>query len=202
MFKRSHLPITHRQEGGITILVALMLLVLLTLAAIGMSRNSFREIVASGTTRQGSMAKNTADSGIEWSIYWMDLNNAPAATGTAKQLADLKVALLLDEGKSGVAKDVSDSTGATSYVAGANPVITMPSIGGTSQTISVGLTRMGKLPITDMSHGIGAGAYSPASGSVPTPAPDLWAVRSDAQITVGGVTFIHAKESWISTPIQ
>jgi hypothetical protein len=34
------------QSGGITILVALMLLVFLTIVAVGMSRNSFREVVA------------------------------------------------------------------------------------------------------------------------------------------------------------
>lgn len=194
--------IDRSQQGGVTILVALMLLVLLTLAAIGMSRNSFREIVASGTIRQGSMARNTADSGLEWSIYWMDLTNLPGATGNAKKLADLKQTLLLDKTKAGVAKDVSDSTGATDYVPGANPVLTMPSVGDTTQTVSIGLTSMGKLPITGMSEGVGAGAFKPASGAISEVQPDLWAVRSDAQVTVGGVTFIHAREAWISTPIQ
>jgi Tfp pilus assembly protein PilX len=40
------------QTGAITIMVALMLLVLLTLSAIGMSRNSFREVVNSAFSRQ------------------------------------------------------------------------------------------------------------------------------------------------------
>ena len=46
------------QRGGITIIVTLMLLVLLTISAVAMSRNAFREVVISGTTRQGSMVRN------------------------------------------------------------------------------------------------------------------------------------------------
>jgi len=61
---------------------------------------------------------------------------------------------------------------------------------------------MGKLPVTDISQGSGSGAFTPASGGPLRQAPDLWAVRSDAQVQQGSVTFIHAKEAWISTPVQ
>jgi hypothetical protein len=68
------------------------------------------------------------------------------------------------------------------------------------------LTRMGKLPITNMSQGVSQGSFTPATGSVPLQAPDLWAVRSDSQITTGtapfAMTFFHAKEAWVSTPAQ
>ena len=197
------------ETGGITILVALMLLVLLTIAAVGMSRNSFREIVTSGFSRQGSMARNVADSGIEWSIHWIDLANGSAAVATdieATKLTNLKKALLMDSTLAGVAKDVNSAsaTAPTDYAAnGTLPTeFQLPHPTGVVQGFTLGLTRMGKLPIADLSQGSGAGAFTPASGGPLNQAPDFWAIRSDAQVQQGNVTFVHAKEVWISTPVQ
>ena len=190
------------QAGGITILVSLMLLVLLTIAAVGMSRNSFREIVTSGFSRQGAMTRNVADSGIEWSIHWIDLENGKLATsGAALQLNTLKTTLLADETLAGIAKDIS--TGGD-YTPGGTlqSDLKLPGPTGVTQGFTLGLTRMGKLPVTDISQGSGSGAFTPASGGPLRQAPDLWAVRSDAQVQQGSVTFIHAKEAWISTPVQ
>jgi hypothetical protein len=190
------------QAGGITILVSLMLLVLLTIAAVGMSRNSFREIVTSGFSRQGAMTRNVADSGIEWSIHWIDLENGKLATsGAALQLNTLKTTLLADETLAGIAKDIS--TGGD-YAPGGTlqSDLKLPGPTGVIQGFTLGLTRMGKLPVTDISQGAGSGAFTPASGGPLRQAPDLWAVRSDAQVQQGSVTFIHAKEAWISTPVQ
>lgn len=189
------------QAGGITILVALMLLVLLTIAAVGMSRNSFREIVTSGFSRQGAMTRNVADSGIEWSIHWIDLENGKVATGTAAQLTTLKTTLLQDDTLAGVAKDLVSGA---DYSPGGSlqTELTLPAPSGITQGFTLGLTRMGKLPITMMSQGSGSGAFTPASGGPLLQAPDLWAVRSDAQVNQGTVTFNHAKEAWISTPVQ
>jgi len=189
------------QAGGITILVALMLLVLLTIAAVGMSRNSFREIVTSGFSRQGAMARNVADSGIEWSIHWIDIENGKVATGDALQVATMKASLLADDTKAGVAKNIN---GGSDYVPGSTlqAGMKLPAPTGITEGFTIGLTRMGKLPITDMSQGSGSGAFTPASGGPLLQAPDLWAVRSDAQVKQGDVTFIHAKEAWISTPVQ
>ena len=197
------------QRGGVTILVTLMLLVLLTIAALGMAKNSFREVVSSGVGRQGAMARNGADSGIEWSIFWMDLNNSSSASGAASNLVALKTALLADSTLAGKAWDVMSGTPATptSYVPGSLSAVTLPSVSSTSgtihtQTFGLGITRMGKLPVADTSQGAGSGAYAPSTGSEAKQAPDLWAIRSDSQVGVAGVTFTHAKEVWISTPVQ
>jgi len=188
------------QDGAITILVALMLLVLLTIASLGMSRNSMREIVSSGFARQGAMARNTADSGIHWSIHWMDYFNAPSATGEAQTLNARKQQLLLDDTLAGVAKDVI--TGAD-YVPGGTVEsgFSLPSPTGTTQGFTLGITRMGKMPMLDSSQGTGAGDFKPAAGGVNRTAPDLWAIRSDAQVVQGGVTFVHAKEGGITTAV-
>jgi Tfp pilus assembly protein PilX len=198
------------ETGGITIVVALMLLVLLTIAAVAMSRNSLRDIVTSGFTRQGAMARNVADSGIEWANYWIDLDNSTTAAGTALQMTNLKAGLLLDPTLSGVAKDVATAslTGPELAPAAYHPGttlqadLTLPSPAGVTQGFTLGLTHMGKLPITMMSQGSGTNAFTPAAGTENKNAPDLWAVRSDAQVSQGGMTFIHAKEVWISTPVQ
>lgn len=199
----------HSQSGGITILVALMLLVLLTIAAVGMSRNSFREVVSSGTSRQGAMVRNTADAGIEWSIYWLDLNNAQSAADSGLKLHALKNWLLLNEPNAGKAYDLdmglfdpSDLPSPSSFAADQK----LPNALGNLQGFTTALTRMGKLPITDMSQGITQGTFAPAQGGVNKQAPDLWAVRSDAQLQVGtgllAPVFVHSKEAWISTPVQ
>jgi hypothetical protein len=210
-------PRFHSETGGITILVALMLLVLLTIAAIGMSRNSFREIVSSGTTRQGAMVRNTADAGVEWSIYWLDIANAGSGSppASAVSMKTLKDYLLQNDSKSGVAYDVLTQTpysgppaiSAISDGSDWTMVVPNPATNNnTKQAYSIALTRMGKLPITDISQGTTQGTFSPAQGGVSKQAPDLWAVRSDAQVQVGtgllSPNFQHSKEAWISTPVQ
>lgn len=208
-------PSKQSQAGGVTILVALMMLVFITVIAVGMSRNSFREIVISGTSRQGSMVRNVADSGVEWGIFYMDIANSEkvtagtiTATDTAKNLISLKSELLKDPALSGKPYDASNATPTLYDVA--NP--TIPSdlqwsaLPGSAFTpgYSIALTRMGKLPVTDMSQGSGPGAFSPAQGNENKQAPDLWALRSDAQLSTGllGNTYIHSKEAWITTPVQ
>jgi len=200
------------QTGAVTIMVALMLLVLLTIAAVGMSRNSFREIVNSAFSRQGAMADNVAESGLDWAVYWMDGGNTPTTTAnpSAVNLLALKNTLLMDNTLAGLPRTITDnSTGTKIYTPGNDaPGTDMSWTSLTKSGISisegytVGLTLMGKLPVTNESQGAGTGAFTPATGTVNLAAPDLWAVRADAQVVQGKVTFIHGKEAWISTPVQ
>ncbi|MEI6593015.1 MAG: hypothetical protein WCL47_07225 [Holophagaceae bacterium] len=193
-----------------TIVVALMLLVLLTIAAVAMSRNSLREIATSGFSRQGAMARNVADSGLEWSIHWMDLQNGALApsNSAALKLTQLKATLLLDSTKAGTAWDVQSTEPASpsQYTPNATNLplaaLTLTAAGSATQATSLGLTYMGKLPVAGMSQGAGTGAFTPAAGGTALQAPDLWAVRADAQVTRGAVTFTHAKELWVSTPVR
>jgi Tfp pilus assembly protein PilX len=201
-----------REAGGITIVVTLMLLVLLTVAAMGMSKNALRDLAISGTTRQGSMARNTADSGVEWAVYWLTDTNAGGATGSAAAFRSLKSTLASDDSLAGRAYDPSASSFSTTtglYNPNALPTpptdLTVGNLSGTTQGFTVGLTRMGKLPITNISQGNGPAAYTPAQGAISLQAPDLWAVRTDSQVTVGtgllASRFFHAKEAWVSTPV-
>ena len=193
------------QTGGITILVALMMLVLLTIAAVGMSRNSFREIVTSGFSRQGAMARNVADSGIEWSIHWIDIQNGKVATtGEAQKMVTVAEALLHNSTLQGVAKDIDGGTptATSKYTPGGTlqADLKVPGPTGVTQGFTVGLTLMGKSYPKDTSFGPGGLTLAP--GAPVKLAPDLWAIRSDAQVKQGEVTFIHAKEAWVSTPVR
>jgi hypothetical protein len=202
MLKAPPHPPRPGQLGGVTILVALMMLVLLTIAAVGMSRNSFRQVVTSGFTRQGTEARNVSDSGLEWAIFWIDQQNSPAATGNAQQLVNLQATMLQNVLDAGVA--MNPITGGLYTPGGALQAgMTLPSPAGTTEGFTLGLTKMGKLPMTNFSQGIGQGAFAPGSGmqSQVSAAPDLWAVRADAQVIQGNVTFVHGSEAWISTPV-
>jgi hypothetical protein len=209
MTSHRHRELRPSEAGGITIVVALMLLVLLTVAAVAMSRNSLRDIVTSGFTRQGAMARNVADSGIEWGIYWIDLDNSTTAGVTALKLDNLANGLLGDTTLSGKPRDVATfvpgvSNPADIYSPGGVPPadLMLPTPAGVTEGFTLGLTYMGKLPITMMSQGSGTNAFTPAAGTDNKNAPDLWAIRSDAQVNQGGITFIHAREAWVSTPVR
>jgi len=188
-------------------IVALMLLVLLTVGAMGMSKNAMRELAISGTTRQGAMARNVADSGIEWAVYWLEDGNSPSAAGTALAMANLKAKLGQDGTLAGRAYNPLDLQLYPTTRPTPPTDLTFGSVSGTTQGVSVALTRMGKVTTDGMSQGTSQGSYSPAGGGgikAKKSLPDLWAFRSDSQITVGSgllaTKFFHSKEAWISTP--
>lgn len=202
------------QTGGITILVALMLLVFLTLVTVGMSRNSFREIVTSGTLRQGAMASNAADAGIEWAMYWLYPGNVPASTApTPSKLAGpggLATVLLQNPGLWGQYLPVNNFGSATSpnfYTGPDHQSLTADTTmlnppAGVTQGFTTALMLMGHLPPTGISQGVSSTSFRPAAGGENQFAPDLWSVRSDGQVNYAGVTFRQSREAWISTPTR
>jgi len=54
--------------------------------------------------------------------------------------------------------------------------------------------------MTTQTAGTPGTGNTPASGATSLTAPDLWAIRSDAQVNQGPVMFVQSKEVWISTP--
>jgi len=190
------------EQGGVTILVVLMMLVLLTITAIGMSRNSFREVVISGTTRQGALARNEADSGVEFGILWIrptSLQGAAVTTTSAGQFQTLAANLKANELFGRPYKlDGSLYTGTNTSTPPAD--LQVPANSGNG--FNLALTAMGKMPMTDQSQTAGSSSsgYTPASGSMSVIAPDIFGVRSDGVVQTGGATFFHSKEAWISKP--
>jgi hypothetical protein len=200
------------QLGGTTILVVLTLLVLLTVAGLSMSKNSLKEIQATAFVKQGAMARQVADSGIEWAFYWIDLSDTSGSAELHAKLIALKNGLARDNSLSGTMWSLNSNPGSNSYSEykqgsrGPDQILTPPGSveeSGPDYALSytIGLTRMGKLPVANMSQG---GAYNPASGGANLQAPDLWAIRSDARVKPanGGSAFTQAREMWVSTPVR
>lgn len=192
------------QTGGVSIMVTLMMLVLLTVAALAMSRNSFREIVASGTARQGAIARNLADSGIEYGILWIQPSNLypadPTNNASAVQLQSLATFLVAGE-LYGKAYKLDRGLYAAPNLATPNNDLQVPANSGNG--FNIALTAMGKMPITNQSQTAGSATsgYTPASGNIAFSAPDLWAIRSDGVYNAAGVMkFSNSKEAWISSP--
>jgi len=185
-----HTPINGRQSGGITILVALFLLVLLTISAFAMSKNSLREVVISGTTRQAAEVRNLADSGLEWSMFWMadDRTNArpaPAAGTAAEALRTLKATTDPDTTKTGFPQDLA--------VTGEMLVHSTPEL---TRSYDLSVTAMGELGLQGTASNADAtrvpGSYNPATLK-------LWSVRANARTAyTSGQTFLHSRESWFS----
>lgn len=86
---------TRRSEaGGITTLLALVLVVVMGAAAFGLSRDSLRELAIAGSVSQGAKAENAADSGMDWFITWAHPDNVTAFTGAAGAEGALAQSLL------------------------------------------------------------------------------------------------------------
>ena len=72
----------HGEQGGLTIVVALVLVVLMSLAAFGMSRNAIRQLASSGNILQGGKADEASNAGLDWFVVWSAADNQNAAIGT------------------------------------------------------------------------------------------------------------------------
>ena len=182
-----------RETGAITILVCLLMLILLTVASLGMSKNSLRSAIASATLRQSTEAGNIADAGLEWAVFWLasDPNNPPvrpAATGGAQALQSVQTTLQ-STGSFGVPTPVVYSP-ATDF--------TLSSGAGITQGYALSLTLMGQLTpfLTSMQQGKSTTDFTPT-------ALNLWAVRADGNVAFGnGMTFSRRREVWLTLPPQ
>ncbi len=180
------------EAGGVAIVVVLMLLVLLTISAIAMSRNALRESIVLGFMRQGSDVRNVADSGLEWSLYWMDermIDNRPQPEAGAKALRDLALKLSNDVSLQG-----------TPHPLPAKADMVQNAGGTPERQFDFSVIRMGKFTpaYTSMApQGVTEGltGYSAIF-------PDLWSVRANGSLVYphGGPTFRHSREVWSTQP--
>lgn len=171
----------HRERGGITIMVVLMLLVLLTIAAVSMSKNAVREVIIAGTSRQGAEVRSLADSGLEWSLYWMEpadpAGNRPAATDLALTLRE-KIA------------EISADTALTGQPQNLNGELAL----GTDRTARLQLMFMGKV------DPLGSSPDPTVSPGLPSPTNlDCWSIRAEGRLAYpDGPTFLHRREVWLT----
>lgn len=179
--RQPNLPLRRTETGGTTILVVLSLLVLLTVAAMGMSRNSLREMMIIGTSRQAANVRQAADAGLEFAVLWANPSNTP--TGASGLDFQTQGQVLLQN---------QERQGEYLPISGGSPMpdTILADTGTYRQSFNLQLLRLGKLPA--------------AKTSVPDERlfNDLWVVRSSGVVNVGSTVFQHDKEMWLSTPVQ
>lgn len=179
-----------RQQGAITIIVVLMLLVLLMVAAFGMSRDALRELGITGTSRQGAEVFNEADTGINWSVYWMFSGNQ-ALSGSTQGGKDMTalMAHLQDPSLLGQTKDATYPGG---FVVNPSGEMITTSGAKTSQ-FSINLTQMGRMYPNGTSQNLNMVAIAPL----------VWNLRSNGSVAyTGAATFTHDREAWVTTPVS
>lgn len=81
-----------RERGGMTILVALVLLVVMSLAAFSLSRNTIRELATTGHVLQGAKASEASDAGLDWFMVWSHPDNMAAAFANTGAIGNLQLA--------------------------------------------------------------------------------------------------------------
>ena len=186
MFKPRVRPLDHPEAGGITIVVTLMLLVLLTVASVAMSKNALREMIVSGVSRQGAEVRGLADSGLEYSVYWMiqERENRPTVSPTVTTGYEGLINTM-DKLRS------QPELGGSYFLVGSSPDMTVTPATGKTGTFDLWMLHMGKLPIVLTSQ------------IDERLKPDLWAIRSNAVLDYGGaMQFQHSREIWVSTSIK
>jgi hypothetical protein len=86
-----------KQQGGLTIVMALVLVAVMGAASFSLSRNAIRELSMAGTVVQGGKAGASADAGLDWVIIWAqggvnqsDYTAAGPASGQLTLLQNMK----------------------------------------------------------------------------------------------------------------
>lgn len=91
-------PISPQGErGGMTIVMALILLVVMSLAAFSLSRNAIRELATTGHMIQGDKAAEASDAGLDWFIVWSHPDNMVSANANASAVGNVKLAKAMDD---------------------------------------------------------------------------------------------------------
>jgi len=180
-----HSRFRQRQEGAITIIVVLMLLVLLMVAAFGMSRDALRELKITSSSRQGAEVFNEADTGLNWSVFWMD--------DRKQKLGSVSVgAQALATTMNNLTTTQLDQLGKATNIPTTGEMATTPSSNKAAQ-FNIDLTRMGQLVPAGISQNTKAAAL----------APIFWSVRSNASVTYAGTaTYQHSREAWVTVPLH
>ncbi|HEU4951869.1 MAG TPA: pilus assembly PilX N-terminal domain-containing protein [Holophagaceae bacterium] len=88
------------ERGGITIVIALVLIVLMSLAAFSLSRNAIRDLATSGSVIQGDKASSAADAGLDWFVVWSHPDNVSLAIGNSGATGNYNLARAITDLKS------------------------------------------------------------------------------------------------------
>ena len=196
MMTRTRTP-HHPESGGLTILMALVMLVVVTVAAFGLSRSSLREVLITGNESTGRKAFEMADSGLDYVISWGSPYATTAATPTAAAL-QTKMGSLLDAiDLPGVAQTgFIDSSGTLRYKMLASTVggdmTPSPSAylqkSAVTPAFDLEVRYLGQVPLQNT----GSGGFIKSNRS-------FWLVHSTGRANIGttGQSFISQREALV-----
>ena len=186
----------HPETGGLTILVALVMLVVVTVAALGLSRTSLREVMISGNESTGRKAFEMADSGLDYVISWgspyANTSTAPSAATLQTNMGSLLSAIDTPSAQSGFI----DASGTLRYkmlstaVGGDLTPSTSTYLQNTVVTPAFDLEvrYLGQIPLQNT----GAGGFVKSNRS-------FWLVHSTGRANIGttGQSFISQREALV-----
>lgn len=177
------------QQGGLTIIMALVLVGVMGAAAFSLSRNAIRELSMAGTIVQGGKAGAAADAGLDWVIIWAQGSVSKSAFDGASPVT----------GELTLYTKMNDILGSTTghfpatLVGSADPAMTLDH-GGTApskQDFDIEIRYLGDLPATSV-PGSENSSNSAASGNTQGGAssfPDhVWRMVSTGRATPNGTT--------------
>ncbi|MCJ0765188.1 pilus assembly PilX family protein [Variovorax terrae] len=72
-----------RRQGGVVLVLALIVLVALTMAAVALTRSVYTSNMIAGNLAFQQSATNSADAGVEAAVTWLQTNNGAASSTTA-----------------------------------------------------------------------------------------------------------------------
>jgi Tfp pilus assembly protein PilX len=72
----------HRRQQGVVLIMALVVLVALTLAALALTRSAYTSTAIAGNLSFQQAATHSADQGIEAAVAWLEANNGQVTTTT------------------------------------------------------------------------------------------------------------------------
>ena len=194
------------QQGGLTILMALVLVGVMGAATFSLSRNAIRELSMAGTVIQGEKAAAAADAGLDWVTIWGQggVNNAAftaalpsGGTGQTNLLAGIKTTLASSTGLyPPVTLSGSGVSSMSLYQGGSQ------STANTDQNFDIQVWFLGSLPASR--SGGGSSDNSGASGGTKVTSATgdyMWRVVSIGHATPkGGQTFQSQRELIATMP--
>lgn len=139
---------TPKKQQGIVLIMALIVLVALTLAALALTRSVYTSTAIAGNLSFQQAATHSADAGIEAAVAWLEANNGQATSTSATTCTVGSSVLACDQQAQGYVSTKQDPTGTetwaqfwSSIIATGNLAKALPQ-DGTGNTVSYIIQRM------------------------------------------------------------
>ena len=190
-----------RQRGGLTIILALVLVIVMGAATFSLSRNAIRELSMAGTIIQGEKAAAAADAGLDWVIIWGQGGvNQAAFDGAGPK--DSQKALL-----AGIKSTLSSTTGlyppVTLNGSGVSDMsLNQSTVANTDQSFDIQFWFLGAMPAARSGGGSSDNAGASGGTKVASTTGDyFWRVVSTGHATPkNGQTYQSQRELVATMP--